>query len=69
MKVQVLRYDEHWGAHKCRFEDGDEAYIDLLVSGDLDAESHDTLVGKTVEFDRTHPFILIAHRVRVVGEA
>lgn len=69
MKVTVVSYAEHWDAHKCRFENGDEKWIDLMVSGDFDNETRESLIGKTVEFEITHAFISIAHRVRVVEEA
>ncbi|HEM7842615.1 TPA: hypothetical protein U2Q23_005350 [Burkholderia multivorans] len=69
MKATVLGYAKHCDAHKCRFEDGAEKYIDLMVSGDLDNETHESLIGKTVEFESATAFILIAHRVRVVEEA
>lgn len=68
-KVTVLKYNENWQCHKCRRENGDEAWVDLLVDGGLGDMPPESLIGKTVEFHYEHSFMTIAHGVRVAEES
>ncbi len=71
MKVKVLRWNAEADYHYVRTLDDfqSEFRVDLVVSGDLGEIDPASLVGKVVEFDRTHPWISIAHGVKVVDEA
>ena len=61
--VKVIDYlPEPHNFHICQFEDGHTEYIDLLTDG-LDGVTDEELVGKTVTFDYTHPYLTIAHNV------
>lgn len=55
-------------AHICCDEDNSDHRIDLFVNGDLTGIDPKSLVGKTVEVKRLHPFLEIAHGVKVLEE-
>ena len=75
MKYKVEKYNAAYDweyphfVHECTDEQGQRCYIDLLVNGDF-KENIDpySLVGKTVEVERTHAYIAIAHGVKIVKE-
>ena len=69
MIVEVKSYNHHWMAHDCRDGNGAIRRIDLLVNGDFEKDMDpEDLVGKRVEINSVHPFIEIAHGVKIVSE-
>lgn len=69
MKVKVLQWDETNDCCLCESLDKkDWLRLDLVVSGDLGETHPKELIGKVVEFERTHPWISIAHGVKIVNE-
>lgn len=74
MRYKVEKYNGYdWEepkyVHECINEQGNRCYIDLLANGDFEGNIDPySLVGKTVEVDRTHAYIAIAHGVKIVEE-
>ena len=66
MKVRVTRWDSAQDCHEARdMETGNMMRIDLVVSGELGEIDPASLVGKVVEYEYDHPFISIAHGVKI----
>lgn len=66
MRVKVTLWIEHADYHIARdMETGTEMRIDLMVSGDLGDIDPASLVGKVVEYKYDHPYIRIAHGVKI----
>lgn len=68
MKAKVLSYNAPHDYCLCEMEDGAHKRIDLVSDGSLDEMSPTELIGKTVEFERMHAYISIAHGVRIIDE-
>lgn len=69
MKAKVLSYEPSpFDYCMCEMEDGSRKRIDLVSDGSFGEMSPTELVGKTVEFERTHAYLSIAHGVRIVDE-
>lgn len=69
MKYKVRAYQKHTNVWECLDSEGSVHLIDLMVNGDFPEDTDpEFLVGKTVEVDRMHTYISIAHGVRVVEE-
>lgn len=66
MKAKVIGWNPTWQCHICKTEEGDEIRVDLEVEGGLpENEGGESLLGREVEWDRTHAFLSIAHGVRL----
>lgn len=69
MRLFVNSWNQEQDFHEC-FVDGNKnnkIRIDLFVSGCLPSDvSPDSLVGKWVEVEYTHPYISIAHGVSIL---
>lgn len=64
---KVLEYDARGDCHVCEDENGKHHKIDLHVSGCFgDIDPKESLIGKYVTVGRTHPYISIAHDVKIV---
>ena len=72
MKFKVKKYnciEEPIYTHVCINENGASQFVDLMVNGDFPEDFDPTeLVGKTVEVERIHPYIAIAHNVKIIKE-
>lgn len=69
MKVKVISYNRADDYHIVRdVESDEEMRIDLMVSGDLGNTDPVSLIGKVVEYERTHPWISSAHGVKVLHD-
>jgi hypothetical protein len=69
MQLQVISYHPSpLNYHFCKDEDGNTHNVDLFVDSTLIHETHESIVGKTVEVSRLHPYEEIAYDVRVVGK-
>ena len=65
--VKVIRYDKNLDAHLCEDRDGKTRSIDLIVGGCLPVDLHpDSIVGKTVRFESTFPYVEIANDVEII---
>lgn len=66
MKVKVTRWIADGDYHIASdMETGTEMRIDLMVSGDLGDIDPASLVGKVVQYEYDHPYIRIAHGVKI----
>ena len=66
-RFKVLSYNAYQYYHLCEDERGTRHSVDLLVCGKLPEETTpESLVGQTVEYEYTHPFIVIAEGVAVI---
>lgn len=67
--VTVMRWNERMDAHECSDEKGNRVWLDLVTDGSLPCDDMKSLEGKTVEFEYSHPYLSIAHGVKLVEGA
>lgn len=66
-RFKVLSYNKEEKYHLCQDEHGHQHRVDLLVCGKLpEATTPESLVEQTVEYEYTHPFIVIAEGVSLI---
>ena len=74
MKYLVGEYHDSYMANKCKDENGNFVFIDLMVNADIkvDDDNYDQfmkdLVGKTVEVEYIQPFVTIGYGVEVISQ-
>ena len=74
MKYLVGEYHDSYMANKCKDENGNFVFIDLMVNADIkvDDDNYDQfmkdLVGKTVEVEYLQPFVTIGYGVEVINQ-
>ena len=73
MKYLVGEYHDSYMANKCKDENGNFVFIDLMVNADIDVKDDNydqfmkDLVGKTVEVEYLQPFVTIGYGVEVIN--
>ena len=72
MKYLVGEYHETYMANKCKDENGNFVFIDLMVNADIDVKDDNydqfmkDLVGKTVEVEWLTSFVMIGNGIKVL---
>lgn len=70
MKAKVLSYNEDENYHLCQLETGQKLRVDIFIDGTLPKNiTMKNIIGKTIQWDRLHSFIVIAHGVSIINEA
>lgn len=68
MKLKVLKYIPEHNLHECKDEKGMRRRVDIFVDGDLEGETRESIVGKTIECAYTFPYEEIAMEVVIAEE-
>ena len=70
MKIKITGWNEDIQAFYCDYGEETRKFIDLFVDGTLDRryKNPKSLIGKTVEVSYLHPFVQIAHDVKLLKE-
>lgn len=68
-KLKVIGYSKEWNSHTCEGIDLPCDLVDIEVSSDLPEKLDSAdLIGKTIQYDLVHPFVVIAHNCKIVEE-
>ena len=69
---KVKKYESHQQAYKLVEEedlDREWIFVDLLVSGEIEVDNPEDLVGEKVEIGELKPYLSIANDVEVIEES